>query len=150
TEANEVALRMARIATGKAGIVCTNATYHGNSEAVGKLTRLGAGSNAAGDVRAIPFPEKFRPLVPDAGEAALADAYLARLGDAIHAFEDDGTGFAALIVCSIFANEGLPDVPDGFMARAAAMVRDAGGLVIADEVQAGYCRTGRWWGYEGA
>ena len=39
TEANEVALRMARIATGKRGIVCTNATYHGNSEAVGVLTR---------------------------------------------------------------------------------------------------------------
>ena len=32
TEANEVALRMARVATGKHGIVCTNATYHGNSE----------------------------------------------------------------------------------------------------------------------
>ena len=53
-----------------------------------------------------------------------------------------------MIVCSIFANEGLPDVPRGFMPRAAEMVRAAGGLVIADEVQAGYCRTGRWWGYE--
>ena len=141
---------MARIATGKAGIVCTNATYHGNSEAVGKLTRLGTGSNAAGDVRAIPFPERFRPLVPGASEAALADAHLARLDDAIRGLEQDGIGLAALIVCPIFANEGLPDVPRGFMARAAAMVREAGGLVIADEVQAGYCRTGRWWGYEGA
>ena len=35
------------------------------------------------------------------------------------------------------------------MARAAEIVRAAGGYVIADEVQAGYCRTGRWWGYEG-
>ncbi len=49
TEANEVALRMARMATGKAGIVCTNATYHGNSEAVGKMTRIGNGQNSAGD-----------------------------------------------------------------------------------------------------
>ena len=71
TEANEVALRMARLATGKTGIVCTNATYHGNSEAVGKLTRIGDGRNAAGDVRAIPFPEKLRPLVPGASEAEL-------------------------------------------------------------------------------
>ena len=39
-------------------------------------------------------------------------------------------------------------MPHGFMPRAAEMVRAAGGLVIADEVQAGYCRTGRWWGYE--
>ena len=153
TEANEVALRMARLATGKSGIVCTNATYHGNSAAIGKLTRIGDSSNAPansnkGDVRAIPFPEKLRPLVPGASEADLTEAYLDRLRGAIRSLEEDGTGFAGLIVCSIFANEGLPDVPRGFMARAAEIVHAAGGLVIADEVQAGYCRTGRWWGYD--
>ncbi|CAN5875447.1 aspartate aminotransferase family protein [soil metagenome] len=155
TEANEVALRMARGKTGKSGIVCTNATYHGNSEAVGKMTRIGttpgsSGQNSLGDVRAIPFPEMLRPLVPGASESDLAEAYLEQLRQAIRSFEEDGTGFAALIVCPIFANEGLPDVPQGFMARAAEIVRAAGGLVIADEVQAGYCRTGRWWGYDGA
>ena len=148
TEANEVALRMARMATGKSGIVCTNATYHGNSEAVGKMTRIGAGQNTAGDVRAIPFPEMLRPLVPGATEDELCEAYLDKLRQAIRSFEEDGTGFAGLIVCSIFANEGLPDVPRGFMTRAAEIVRAAGGLLIADEVQAGYCRTGRWWGYD--
>ena len=148
TEAVEVALRMARIATGRGGIVCTNATYHGNSEAVGKLTRLAAGQNSINDVRSFPFPEKFRPLVPGASEAELADAYLARLEEAIRSLEESGVGFAGLIVCSILANEGLPDIPDGFMARAAEMVHAAGGLVISDEVQAGYCRTGKWWGYE--
>jgi 4-aminobutyrate aminotransferase-like enzyme len=148
TEANEVALRMARMATGKAGIVCTNATYHGNSEAVGKMTRIGSGQNSAGDVRAIPFPEMLRPLVPGAGEEELREAYLDRLRQVIRGFEEDGTGFAGLIVCSIFANEGLPDVPRGFMARATEIVHEAGGLVIADEVQAGYCRSGVWWGYD--
>ena len=150
TEANEVALRIARGASGKQGIVCTNATYHGNSEAVGKMTRIGAGQNTGGDVRAIPFPEMFRPIVPGASESDLLEAYLERLRGTIRSFEDDGTGFAGLIVCPIFANEGLPDVPQGFMARAAEMVRAAGGYLIADEVQAGYCRTGRWWGYEDA
>lgn len=148
TEANEVALRMARMATGKAGIVCTNATYHGNSEAVGKMTRIGSGQNTAGDVRAIPFPEMLRPLVPGASEDELCEAYLDRLRQVIRSFEEDGTGFAGLIVCSIFANEGLPDVPRGFMARATEIVHAAGGLVIADEVQAGYCRSGVWWGYD--
>ena len=99
-------------------------------------------------MRAIPFPEMYRPLVPNASEAELVEAYLERLRGAIRSLEDDGVGFAGLIVCSIFANEGLPDVPRGFMPRAAEMVRAAGGFVIADEVQAGYCRTGRWWGYE--
>ena len=148
TEANEVALRMARLATGKRGIVCTNATYHGNSEAVGILTRTRGEQPNAPDVRAFPFPETYRPLVPNVGEDALVTAYLERLRGAIHHLEANGSGFAGLIVCSIFANEGLPDVPRGFMPRAAEMVRAAGGLVIADEAQAGYCRTGRWWGYE--
>lgn len=148
TEANEIALRMARMVTGKRGIVCTNATYHGNSEAVGKLTRLTAERNAGDDVSAIPFPETFRPIKPGASEAELCEAYLDRLQSAIRALEADGTGFAGLIVCSIFANEGLPDVPQGFMPRAAEIVHKAGGLLIADEVQAGYCRTGKWWGYE--
>jgi len=148
TEAIEVALRMARFATGKRGIVFSNATYHGNSELVSQLTRVGAAQPANPDLRAIPFPEMYRPLVPGADEAGLADAYLDRLGAAIRSLQDEGPGFAALIVCSIFANEGLPDVPAGFMGRAREMVRAAGGLMIADEVQAGYGRTGGWWGYD--
>lgn len=148
TEANEVALRMARFATGKRGIVCTNSTYHGNSEAVGKLTGLRRGHPESADVRAFPFPEMYRPLVLNSSETELADAYLDQLRNAIRSLESAGVGCAGLIVCSIFANEGLPDVPRGFMPRAAEIVRAAGGLVIADEVQAGYCRTGRWWGYE--
>src|SRR5271170_6889282 len=52
TEANEVAIRMARFATGKRGIVCTNATYHGNSELVSQLTRVGAAQPRSPDLRA--------------------------------------------------------------------------------------------------
>ena len=148
TEANEVALRMARFATGRRGIVCTNATYHGNSELVGALTHVGSRQPETDEVHAFPFPETYRPIEAGLGEAALCEAYLERLKGAIDRFEASGVRFAALIVCSIFANEGLPNVPTGFMARAADMARAAGGLVIADEVQAGYCRTGRWWGYE--
>jgi 4-aminobutyrate aminotransferase-like enzyme len=147
TEAIEVALRMARFATGKQGIVCTNATYHGNSEAVSKLTRLSLGQNASPEVRSFPFPETYRPIVEGADEAELCEAHLARLEEAIRSLQASPEGFAGLILCSILANEGLPDIPAGFMARAAEMARKAGGLVIADEVQAGYCRTGTWWGY---
>jgi 4-aminobutyrate aminotransferase-like enzyme len=148
TEANEVALRMARFATGRQGIVCTDATYHGNSELVGSLTHLSRGTNESPTVRAFPFPQRFRPIAPGRSEAELCEAHLDRLAEAIRHLEASGAGLAALIVCSIFANEGLPNVPAGFMAKAAAMVHAAGGLVIADEVQAGYGRTGRWWGYD--
>src|SRR5580693_3557738 len=148
TEANEVALRMARFVTGKRGILCTDSTYHGNSELVGSLSRLGKQPSANPSVRAFPFPEKFRPIASGLSEADLCDAYLEKLDAAIADLQGSGEGVAAMIVCSILANEGLPDIPAGFMARAAAMVHEAGGLMIADEVQAGYCRTGNWWGYE--
>lgn len=148
TEANEAAIRMARFATGRTGIVCTDKTYHGNSELVSKLSLVGTVQPESEGVHAFPFPQTYRPLVPGADEDALCDAYLAALEDSIRRFEKTGVGFAALIMCSIFANEGLPDIPRGFMARATELVHRAGGLVIADEVQAGYARTGRWWGYE--
>ena len=148
TEANEVALRMARFATGKQGIICTDGTYHGNSELVSKLTRLSLGSNAVPDVRSFPFPETYRPIAPGLTEAELTDAYLAKLQHAIDSLNASGEGFAALILCSILANEGLPTIPAGFMQKASDLVHQAGGLVISDEVQAGYCRSGKWWGYE--
>ncbi len=148
TEAIEVALRMARFATGRSGIVCSNATYHGNSELVSGLTHVSSTSQESETVHAFPFPETYRPIREGLSEAELCDAYLERLEDAIRRFEASGTGFAALIVCSIFANEGLPDIPAGFMEKACKIAHAAGGLVIADEVQSGYGRTGRWWGYE--
>jgi 4-aminobutyrate aminotransferase-like enzyme len=148
TEANEVAVRMARFGTGKRGVVFTDATYHGNSDLISQMTRTGAAGPKNPELRAIPFPQVYRPLESGLSEAELCEAYLERLGAAIADLEREGGGLAALIVCSIFANEGLPNVPHGFMARAAEMVRAAGGLVIADEVQAGYGRTGGWWGYD--
>ncbi len=147
TEAIEVALRMARFATGHRGIVCTNATYHGNSEAVSKLTRIAAGTNDSPEIRAFPFPERYRPIREGLSDAELCEAYLAHLAEAIDSLVRSPEGFAGLILCSILANEGLPDIPADFMPRAAALARAAGGLAIADEVQAGYCRTGQWWGY---
>jgi 4-aminobutyrate aminotransferase-like enzyme len=147
TEANEVAVRMARFATGKRGVIHTNATYHGNSDLISKMTRVGDRQPEDPEFRAIPFPEMFRPLQAGLDEDALCEAYLSRLRAVIDSLEREGVGVAALIVCSILANEGLPDVPRGFMTKAAEMVRAAGGLVIADEVQAGYGRSGQWWGY---
>ena len=146
TEANEVALMMARSATGGRGIICTNAAYHGNSEEVRKLTHTPV--DGKGEIRSIPFPQTYRPIKEGASEAELADLYLAEVGRVIEEFTADGIPFAGMLVCSILANEGLPNIPAGFMPRAAELVRQAGGLFIADEVQAGLCRPGRWWGYE--
>jgi 4-aminobutyrate aminotransferase-like enzyme len=150
TEANEVAIQMARIVTGKRGLIGSDAAYHGNSELVSSLSNLGRKPHEDGDVRAFPFPERFRPVVEGLDEDALCNAYLARVAAAIESLDKTGAGVAALIMCPIFANEGLPDIPAGFMKKVTDLVHAAGALVIADEVQSGYGRTGSWWGYEHA
>ncbi len=147
TEASEVALMMARAATGKKGIVCTDATYHGNSAEIVRMTNLPVGRRR-GDLASIATPQLFRPLAEGATADELCDLHLDQLAKTIADFEADATGFAGLMMCSILANEGLPDAPAGFFERAVEMVHAAGGLVIADEVQAGFARSGRWWGYE--
>lgn len=151
TEANEVAIAMARAVTGGEGIIGTDAAYHGNSAEVGKLTRLSTASAAmAPEVRAIPFPQTLRPLRGNATPTELTERYLEALQDAIDDLVANDIKPAALLVCPILANEGLPDIPPQFMARAKTLMQAAGGLVIADEVQSGFGRTGRWWGYETA
>ena len=146
TEANEIAVLMARAATGGRGLIYTEAAYHGNSTEVRKLSRLRGGNEP--EFRSIPVPQRYRPIADDLDDEALSEAYLDRLRAEIAGFERDGVAFAGMLVCSILANEGLPDIPPGFMPRAAEIVRAAGGLFICDEVQAGFARSGNWWGYE--
>ncbi|HCC45864.1 MAG TPA: aspartate aminotransferase family protein [Gammaproteobacteria bacterium] len=147
TEANDVAMSMARIVTGGTGFICTNAAYHGNSEQVMQLTHVSTDQTANPNVRSIPFPESFRSIV-DGDEDECCAAYVSKVEEALSDFQNEGIKVAGLLMCSLMANEGLPDIPTGFMARAADLVRAAGGVVIADEVQSGYCRSGAWWGYE--
>ena len=150
SEANDLALRMARQWTGREGIICSNNTYHGNTAAVDELsTTFSGGRTGAARVRAVPFPDAYRPLRGLSG-TALADAYVDEVRACIENFRNSGIGLAGMLVCPIFANEGLPDVPPGFLRRAAQQVHDAGGVVIFDEVQSGFGRTGEFWGHRQA
>ncbi len=148
TEANEVAIQMARIVTGNHGLICTDAAYHGNSELVGSLSYLWIDPLKSRGVSAFPYPDCYRPLVEGLSDGELCEAYLARVETAIDSLKTEGADLAALIMCPIFANEGVPDIPSGFMTDITNLVHREGGLVISDEVQSGYGRTGCWWGYE--
>ena len=148
SEANEVALRMARNHTGAKGIICTNATYHGNTTAVDALATLFNDGKPKGPyVSAVDHPCTYRPLNGLTGEQ-LVDAYVTQIQNAIDGFNASGDGFAGILICPIFANEGLSDVPAGYFERVAKCVRDAGGVVIFDEVQSAFGRTGNMWGYQ--
>ena len=144
TEAVEVAIKMARIYTGGQGIICSNATYHGNSHETFRMT-IGPFEP---EFRRVTYPESYRPIKEGLLEEDLCALYIKEVEKQIEGFNQDGIKFAGLIFCSIFANEGLPDFPKDYLSKVAKLVRDSGGVVILDEVQAGFGRTGTWWGYE--
>jgi 4-aminobutyrate aminotransferase-like enzyme len=144
SEATDLALRIARYATGKRGIVVTSNAYHGVTSAAAEVSpSLGAGSPLGHGVRTIDPP----------GLGENADAVggdlVAGLRRAIADLQREGTGFAAFLADSIFSSDGLRPAPPGFLRAVADEVRDAGGLYVADEVQSGFGRTGdAMWGYQ--
>lgn len=147
SEANDLALRLARFNTGGEGFICTNATYHGNTTAVVQLNSIFKPfEGRSRNIRLVPWPDSYRALHGLAGDA-LAEAYAGTVREAIESFSKGGIKFAGMLVCPIFANEGLPNIPAAYMEKAIGYVHEAGGLFIADEVQAGFGRTGRWWGH---
>ncbi|MFS8056791.1 aspartate aminotransferase family protein [Rhizobium sp. BR 317] len=151
SEANDVALRMAQAVTGKTGVIATNHTYHGNTTAVSQLsTRMPPVGGFGGHVRHVPAPDSYRPLGGEGGDA-FATAFAAEVEKAIASLQDSPHGFSAIIIDPFFANEGFPDLPLGFLDKTIAAVRKAGGLVITDEVQPGFGRTGsHMWGHQHA
>ncbi len=148
SEANDVALRMAQAVTGKTGIIGTDNTYHGNTAAVSQLNATKVPVGGYGDhVRQVPAPDNLRPV--GGTRAGQAEAFCAGIETAISELEATGHGVCALIICPYFANEGFPTLERGFLGRAIAAVRKAGGLIISDEVQPGFGRLGsHWWGHE--
>ena len=148
SEANDIALRMAQAVTGKTGIIATDNTYHGNTMAVSQLSsRKPPIGGYADHIRRIPAPDTLRPVGGTADDQAAA--FARELQTAIDDLEASGHGFSGFLFCPTFANEGLPDLPQNFMKPAEQVVKAAGGLLIADEVQPGFGRGGEtWWGHE--
>ncbi|MEP4196986.1 MAG: aminotransferase class III-fold pyridoxal phosphate-dependent enzyme [Aliishimia sp.] len=146
SEANDIALRMAEAMTGKRGIIATDATYHGNTSLVSQLSKsnvptVGFGLNQF--FRFVEAPDSYRSPDPD------GTLFANSVATQIAALEEDGTGFAALVVCPYFLNEGFPNNIDGWLRPVADVVRKAGGLLICDEVQSGFGRTGtHFWAHE--
>jgi 4-aminobutyrate aminotransferase-like enzyme/Ser/Thr protein kinase RdoA (MazF antagonist) len=137
SEANELALRIARAVTGRRGVIVSEHAYHG-------MTGLTAAIS----------PEESRdPLedwvatVPPPGESDPGDG----IERAVAALEDGGHGPAALIYDTVFSSDGIFDPGGDFLNGSMAAVRSSGGLFIADEVQAGLGRVGqRMWGFAGS
>ncbi len=143
SEANDLALRIARAHTGGEGIVVTSLAYHGVTSALAELSpSLGEGVPLGRHVETVAPPDAYRggPDMP-ARFAADITAAFARL-------RRHGVRPCALLVDTMFTSDGVFADPPGFLALAAEAARAAGALFIADEVQPGFGRTGTMWGFQ--
>ncbi len=140
SEANDLALRVAKAATGGSGVIVTENAYHGVTDVLAQMSpSLGVGAPIAGTVRVVPAPAAGS----DTGEVFAEDVRRAVADMAAH-----GVRPAALLVDTIFSSDGVFTDPAGFLASAVEAIRKAGGLFIADEVQPGFGRMGHgMWGF---
>ena len=143
TEANDLATRIARTATGNLGMLVSEFSYHGNSTLVHTLST--SESVHRPDWLSVFEPPCQYRLPFERND--LLDGYVEIVRGAIEALERKGQQPAAIMIDSIFDSPGTIEAPDGYFKQVYKTVREVGGLVIADEVQAGYCRTGKWWGF---
>jgi 4-aminobutyrate aminotransferase-like enzyme len=142
SEANDLAVRVAKAATGGTGILVTANAYHGATETTAGLSpERGENGPVGRDVYTVPAPRSHR------GHGTVGEDFAEGVVAALRRMRRDGVRPAALLFDTIFASDGIFSDPEGFVARAVAAVRDAGGLCIADEVQAGCGRTGTMWGF---
>lgn len=149
SESNDLALRIAYQHTGAHGILISDFSYHGHTIELARLTTglttfEGIGSN----VRTVRIPDLAgRDRGRQAAEI-LATA-LDEVDVAIESLRRSGHGVATWLFDPLFSTEGLNVLPEGYVGGFVERVRAAGGLIIADEVQSGYGRTGeRFWGHE--
>ncbi|MBO1741238.1 aspartate aminotransferase family protein [Leifsonia sp. TF02-11] len=148
SESNDLAFRIATQHSGASGILISDFSYHGHTQALARVTTgLRAHEGLGAHVRTLRIPDLDGP---DRGRAedAVLTAALTEVDEAIAALQADGHGVAAVLFDSLFSTEGLNRVPSGYVSGLAERVRRAGGLVVADEVQSGFGRTGRsFWGH---
>jgi 4-aminobutyrate aminotransferase-like enzyme len=139
SEANDLALRIARAHTKGVGVVVTQNAYHGVTQALAELSpSLGRAVEIGPHVRVVPAP----------AAGATGEAFAEQVADAFRELRIAGIKPAALLVDTIFSSDGVFVDPAGFLGSAVDAARRAGALFIADEVQAGFARTGsQFWGF---
>jgi 4-aminobutyrate aminotransferase-like enzyme len=149
SESNDLALRIATQHSGARGILISDFSYHGHTQALAQLTTgLRAHEGIGAHVRPIRVPDLEGADRGRDPRDVLADS-LNEVDAAIASLQQAGHGVATWLFDPLFSTEGLNRVPDGYVADVARRVRAAGGLVIADEVQSGFGRTGTgFWGFQ--
>ena len=153
SEANDLALRLARCYTGQHDVIVIDGEYHGNTTAVDEISScLMDNPTASKSVRSYTHPliqpntfrGKYREDVPN-----VADLYAQDVITKIENIQSQGRGVAAFISESLLGSGGGVEMPKTYLQKVYNLVRRAGGVCIADEVQIGFGRMGtHFWGFE--
>ena len=152
SEANELALRLARTLTGRRGVIALEGAYHGNTQGLVdvshyKFSRAG-GEGPPAWVRAAAMPDDYRGRYrrDDPDRAARYAGHVAAAAEELAAA---GYPPAAFLAEPILSCGGQVEPPPGYLQGAYAAARDAGAVCIADEVQIGFGRVGSaLWGFQ--
>jgi 4-aminobutyrate aminotransferase-like enzyme len=138
SEANDLAVRISKAVTGGTGFIITEFAYHGATDVMAGMSPEDGGPLGPGVYTVAP------PLGPQ-GAASFGH----RVRQCIERMRSDGVRLAAMLVDTIFSSDGVVADPRGLLADAVREVHAAGGLFIADEVQAGFGRLGEtMWGFQ--
>ena len=152
SEANELAIRMARAYSGERDLIVLESGYHGNTTTLVDVSPYKydgpGGAGAPSWVHAVPMPDTYRGAFrEDEPHAGLKYAQAVR--EAVGRIRQVGRRPAGFLGESIVSCGGQVPLPAGYLTEAYRHIRAAGGVCIADEVQVGLGRVGtHWWGFE--
>lgn len=151
SEAVDLAIRLAWAHSGRRNILSLLEAYHGWTVASDAVSTSIADNPGALDSR----PDWVRPILsPNTYRGRFrgrnaSEGYIAAAVEELARIDESGVGLAGFIAESPFGNAGGIPLPPGYLEAIYAMVRERGGLCIADEVQVGYGRLGHhFWGFE--
>lgn len=152
SEANELALRLARTHTSARDVIVLDHAYHGNTTTLIDISPYkhdGPGGRGAPKwVHKVPLPDLYRGLYRS-DEPVAERQYARHVADVVRDLASQGTRLSAFIAESMPSVGGQVVLPDEYLLLVYKIVRDAGGVCIADEVQTGYGRLGtHFWGFE--
>ena len=143
SEANELALRLARCVTGSRDTIVVDVGYHGNTNAVVEISPYKfngpGGAGAPPYVHVVPTPDVYRGVYGPSDDAGAR--YAAHVAATVDRIAGGGGRVGAFIAESILSCAGQIVLPPGYLRAAYEPVRAAGGVCIADEVQVGFGRV---------
>lgn len=151
SEANELAIRMARVCTGSEEYIVHEMGYHGNTStnidiSSYKFDRKG-GKGSKHHVHKLVLPDLFRGKYRAPQTAT--DLYVAEIEAGLGRLKNEGRAPAAFITESILSCGGQIVLPDNYLKKSFELIRADGALCIVDEVQVGFGRVGdAFWGFE--